>query len=108
MTRLFLLLAVLVLLAVTAFLTYGWWHPVVQPLSDELQGLVAIVSMLAIVGGGLWAFLKLRGKSPPSPSLFRETSEAPIPSSRGTRPTSRLPFSMRTRPWKKTLLPTWA
>jgi hypothetical protein len=64
MKRLFLLLSVLVLLTVLAWLAYGWWHPVLKLLSEELQGLEAIVGMVAILGGAVAAFLKFRGKAP--------------------------------------------
>jgi len=71
MKRLLLLLAVLVLLIVLAWLAYDWWHPALERLSDELQGAEAILSMVVILGGGVAAFLGLRGKAPAAEPIAR-------------------------------------
>jgi hypothetical protein len=77
MKRLLQLLAVLVLIVGLAWLAYDWWHPTLKRLSDELQGLEAIVSMVVILGGGIAAFLGLRGKAPAAEPVSRAGRDFP-------------------------------
>jgi hypothetical protein len=77
MKRRLLLLAVLVLVIVLAWLVHYWWHPLLESRSAELELLEALVSMAAILGGGVAAFVKLRGKAPADDAVSRAGRDFP-------------------------------